>query len=133
MSVATESQVISVCADCVYFNAYGRLDDTTMDVNPNAAEQHRVHIAAQSWPYGTEFTSGCGRDCPDTDPNGTGGCNDYQFIDGELEPDDNAEPEPWFSWSACEQCGSPLGGDREHATATTYNTDTVISYDYREV
>lgn len=24
--------------------------------------------------------------------------------------------EPWFSWSACEVCGSNLGGDREHVT-----------------
>jgi hypothetical protein len=29
-------------------------------------------------------------------------------------------PEPWFSWSACDECGSNLGGDREHATAWSY-------------
>jgi hypothetical protein len=23
---------------------------------------------------------------------------------------------PWFSWQSCEGCGSPLGGDRMHAT-----------------
>lgn len=24
--------------------------------------------------------------------------------------------EPWFSWRTCEACGSPLGGNRVHAT-----------------
>jgi hypothetical protein len=27
-------------------------------------------------------------------------------------PDDGSEYEPWFAWSACDGCGSTLGGDR---------------------
>lgn len=116
-----DSTVISVCVDCVYFNAYGRLDDMTMGRDRQATDKHRAMIAEAGWPWGTEFTSGCGQGCPDRESDGTGGCSGY-FIDpdGDLQPDDNAEPEPWFSWSACDQCGSPLGGDREHATAWTY-------------
>jgi hypothetical protein len=114
--------VIDVCIDCVYFNAYDRLDDTTMTADPQAAEKHRARIAASGWSYGTEFTSGCGSNCPDIDSDGTGGCCNYQDWSGtgELEPDDNADPGPWFSWNPCEQCGSTLGGDREHATAWEY-------------
>lgn len=40
----------------------------------------------------TDLTLGCPADC----------CPD--------------ETDPWFSWSPCQGCGSPLGGDREHAT-----------------
>lgn len=109
-----DSTTLSVCVDCVYFNAYGRLDDTTMANDPNAAEKHKAKIAAAGWPYGTDFTPGCGRECPD---HGIPAYDSEQEWEDAQESD---EPEPWFSWSSCDQCGSTLGGDREHATAWTY-------------
>lgn len=30
---------------------------------------------------------------------------------------DENDGEPWFSWSACDCCGSTLGGNREYAAA----------------
>lgn len=42
-------------------------------------------------------------------------CDD-QWCDHDNE-DTAGEPEPWFSKSECEGCGSPLDGDREYATA----------------
>lgn len=105
-----ESTIIAVCNDCVYFNAYGRLDDQTMDANPKAGVEHADRIAA-IWPTGTEFTSGCGRDCPD---------HGIAAHDGDEESYEDSQdngPEGWFSWSPCEECDSPLGGTREHATA----------------
>jgi hypothetical protein len=28
---------------------------------------------------------------------------------------DENDPEPWFSWSSCDCCGSTLGGNRQYA------------------
>lgn len=132
-----ESTIISICVDCAYFNAYGRLDDQTMTNDPNAAYKHRARIAAENWPWGTEFTPECGRECP---VHGFLAVNaDFPHVEdwlnshpGETETDYNAamednyttardgDTDTWFSWSSCDQCGSPLGGDREHATAWTY-------------
>lgn len=105
-----EPSIISICNDCIYFNAYGRLDDQTMDANPKAGAEHADRIAA-IWPAGTEFTSGCGRDCEEH------GIAAYDGNEDAYEWRDDDGPEGWFSWSECEECGSPLGGTREHATA----------------
>lgn len=94
----TEPTVISVCVDCVYFIAYGRLDDQTMDANPDAGREHAAKMAAQ-W-GDAEITPGCGSDCPERGP-----------------VESRGDTDTWFSSSACEGCGSRLGGDREHATA----------------
>jgi len=112
-----EPATIAVCADCVYFNAYGRLDDTTMALDPDAAVKHSAAISRAGWPWGTEFTPGCGQDCPDH------GIPAYDSKEEWEASQELAEPEPWFSWSACDQCGSTLCGDREHATAWTYRED----------
>jgi hypothetical protein len=113
MSKLTEPHTISVCVDCVYFNEYRCLDDTTMRINPDAAVQHAAHIAIK-WAFGTTFTSGCANES----------CEDCR----------SENPEPWFSWAECEECGSPLGGDREHATAWTFTREaTESSYDYGSV
>lgn len=37
--------------------------------------------------------------------------------DCDIEEWDDDGPEPFFSWSACETCGSTLGGDRHPAHA----------------
>lgn len=109
--------VISICADCVYFNAYGRLDDTTMTADPDAADKHRAKIAAAGWPWGAEFTPGCGRECEE---HGMTAVPEDWDDDGDCLREE--DPEPWFSWSSCDECGSTLGGDREHATAWTYKS-----------
>jgi hypothetical protein len=114
--MAFEFQVpdtISVCADCVHFNAFGRLDDEAVRQYPHATELHKAMIAAK-WPWGTGFTAGCGRDCPEH------GVAAYETEEAYEESKDGDVPEPWFSWSACEQCGSELGGNRKHATAWEY-------------
>ena len=36
--------------------------------------------------------------------------------------------EPYFSWSACDCCGSQLGGDREHATGYDQTTGEIREY-----
>ena len=107
-----EPTIISICTDCVYFNSYGRLDDQTMDANPGASAEHETRIDSR-WPEGTEFTSGCGRDCLD---------HGIAAYDGDVEAYGEAyyggdTNELWFSWSPCDECHSPLGGHREHATA----------------
>lgn len=111
-----DASVISVCTDCVYFNAYGRLDDETMSRDSLAADRHKAKIAAApaGWSWGTQFTPGCGRDCEEHGLAAHGGDEEAYEADAE------AGPETWFSWSPCEQCGYPLGGTREHATAFTY-------------
>jgi hypothetical protein len=106
-----EQRTISVCADCAYFNAYGTLDDWTMADNPNAAVEHAAKIDG-IWPDGTEFTSGCGRECPEHGIEAHGG--DEEAYEEAYEEDGTDE---WFSWSPCDECGSVLGGAREHATA----------------
>lgn len=50
-------------------------------------------------------------------------CDHKCIICGELVGCD-----PWFSWRACECCGSILGGDRYHATG--YNPKTKEAYCY---
>ena len=96
----TEPNTISICVDCVYFLAYGRLDDTTMEENPNAGTEHAAKIHLRWGEF--EITPGCGSTCEEH---------------GSVDDRDDDEPEPWFSWSPCEGCGSSLGGYREHATA----------------
>lgn len=36
--------------------------------------------------------------------------------------------EPFFSWSACECCGTTLGGNREHATGYNPTTEEIQEY-----
>lgn len=137
-----ESAIISICIDCAYFNAYDRLDDQTMEADPKAAEKHRAKIAAAGWRYGTEFTPGCGRDCeehgftavtadfPHIDDwrNANPGATEEDYNDAlEAEYEESqGETDEWFSWSSCDECGSTLGGTREHATAWTYKTPAEI-------
>lgn len=103
--------IITICNDCAYFNEYGRLDDMTMDENPQAGIQHAARIAA-IWPAGTKFASGCGRDCEEHGIAAYDGDERaYETALGERDTD------TWFSWSECEECGSTPGGTREHATA----------------
>lgn len=87
---------LSVCVDCAYFIAYGRLDDQTMIENPNAGTEHAEKVRA-IW-GDADITPG-------------------RMLEEGEEVDDDAETEVWFSWSECEMCGSTLGGDREYATA----------------
>jgi len=107
--------IISVCIDCSYFNEYSKLDDQTMDANPNAGTEHAAKIDA-IWPEGTEFTSGCGSDCPEH------GIEAYDGSEAAYEAAlDERDTDTWFSWSACDECGSTLGGTREHATVFEKN------------
>jgi hypothetical protein len=109
-----ESSVISICMDCVYFNEFGRLDDQTLINDRHATDKHRSNIAMERWPWGTEFTSGCGRECPEH------GIDAYGGDEEAYETARDGDTDVWFSSSGCDQCGSPLGGDREHATAFYY-------------
>ena len=95
----TEPATISICADCVYFLAYGRLDGQTMDDNPGADVVHAAKMQAQ-W-GDTEITPGCDSTC-----------TKHGAVDDRYD-----DPKPWFSWSSCDGCGTTLGGDREYATA----------------
>lgn len=78
---------IEICRDCVLVHANG--EDGCDDTDC------RHGIPDSGWPVDTELTL------------------------GRLDADANAmeDTEPWFSWSPCEWCGSPLGGDREYAVA----------------
>lgn len=43
--------------------------------------------------------------------------------------DDNGTCEPFFSWSPCDCCGSPLGGDRYECDGYNEKTKEVEEYD----
>lgn len=49
-------------------------------------------------------------------------CNPDNLTQDELYECD----EPWFSWSACETCGSSLGGDREAGHAFTKDDGELV-------
>lgn len=100
---ATEQQYaeMSVCRDCVILLANGETDpdwteEETADFLRRFAEgQEGVeHVT-----LGSIACEHCGRAAREADPDNTEDC------------------EPWFSWSACDLCGSTLGGDRGHAVA----------------
>lgn len=40
----------------------------------------------------------------------------------------NTEKEAWFSWRACECCGSPLGGDRYQLRAVNKDDNEIVEY-----
>ena len=46
-----------------------------------------------------------------------GGCPGCDTCEIPKDADNYDGPEPYFSWSACEGCGSTLGGDRYPAHA----------------
>ncbi len=90
---------LDACTDCVMLLANG---ETPTDLTE---EESAAYVAGieKSWP-GETWHLGLGSvDCED--------CS-YP-ADGE----DREDCEPWFSWRACEVCGSTLGGDRSHAFA----------------
>jgi len=55
------------------------------------------------------------------------GCDECGLSDEPTEDEVELAGEPHFSWSACECCGSRLGGDREPAHARDKN-NTLIHF-----
>lgn len=56
------------------------------------------------------------------------GCAHSHCSDCECDAKDGDEchmGEPWFSWRACEVCGSTLGGDRQAVHALDANNEMV--------
>lgn len=98
---------IAICQDCVSLLANGEVTDGNGD-DVSLAHGQDIDVL---W-GNTEITLGHlhkGEDCPDChcseDPEQT--CEDF----------DNECEHGWFSWSACDGCGSNLGGTRSYATA----------------
>lgn len=95
-----EHAELSVCIDCALLVANGETD-------PNLTEEETADflVRFEDANAGCQVTLGsiecehCGRAAREEDPDGTETC------------------EPWFSWSSCDGCNSPLGGDRHHAVA----------------
>jgi hypothetical protein len=86
-----EPTPIDVCVECVQILANG--------VDPDEERPETVDAArglAERWP---------GEDAVTT-PAVTLG----------RMPDDDEGDDPWFAWTACDGCGSTLGGDRHPAT-----------------
>lgn len=104
MSTKQVPRGLEICIDCVSLLANGEVFDSEGN---NIATEHAAAIERE-WPD-TEITLGRMH---------TEEC--LRFSDC-CEHTDGPEPEPWFSWSPCEACGSTLGGDREYATAWIEN------------
>ena len=89
MSATTvPTATLRICVDCLMMLANGELGQ-----GDEAAETAHVDAMSRLWGPMVDISLGCvDEDCPD---------------DGD---------ECGFSWSACDSCGSALGGGRYHAT-----------------
>lgn len=91
---------LSICQDCLIWFANG---DTPGDMTEKERAIFLNRIGTHT--QGCHITlrsidcEHCGSEARAADPDGVEAC------------------EPWFSWSACDTCGSSLGGHREHAVA----------------
>jgi hypothetical protein len=54
--------------------------------------------------------------------------SDFFKSEGITNLTDDSE-EPYFSWRSCECCGTPLGGDRYHATGYNPTTNGIQEYE----
>ena len=90
----SETYTLDVCVDCVQLIANGEVIDAEGE---DIAGEHAERME-QQWP----------------DAHLTLGATDCEHC-----PDEHGQDcEPWFAWSPCDGCGSTLGGNRSHATAT---------------
>ncbi len=91
---------LSICQDCLMWFANGETDG-------NWTEKERAEFLGRVGKH----TEGC---------HITLGSIDCEHCGSEAraaDPDNTEDCESWFSWSACDTCGSNLGGDRSHAVA----------------
>lgn len=99
---------LSICRDCLIWFANG---ETPGDMTETERNDFLSRIGRET--AGCHITLGsidceyCGSEARTADPDGTEDC------------------ESWFSWSACDTCGSHLGGDRDHAVAWLPNSSLV--------
>lgn len=93
----TDVLELAVCTDCLFYGEYGPdgLDELCED--PAAVAEGFALNEADGWRY----ASGCPAE--------------HGHEDGE----DHCEP--WFSWTPCDLCRSPLGGDRHPAMLVRVN------------
>ena len=91
---------VSACEDCMILLANGEVPEDRPDLSD---------IISLRW-QGYGLVPGCPPDC----------CQ---------RTEDGDSPEPWFSWSACEICGSGLAGNSQHVTPfeTTEKETTILS------
>jgi len=53
----------------------------------------------------------------------------FMFLEGIDDLTTESDAEPYFAWSRCDCCNSPLGGNREHATGYNRTTKQVQEYE----
>lgn len=95
-----EHAELSICRDCVILFANGETPgDLTEEECADFLRRVEEGTAGCQITLGSIECEYCGSKARAADPDGTKDC------------------EPWFSWSACDTCGSNLGGNREHAVA----------------
>lgn len=93
MSLAQKEAVgLAVCTDCVMLIANGEITDG------EGNDVTQAHARTMSMLWGAAQLALGSADCQ------------FCGIEG-------VECQPWFSYSRCEGCGSPQGGDRHCATA----------------
>lgn len=92
---------LNACTDCIMLLANGQV----MDGEGNDITAEIGRRIAMLW-GDAEITLGALR----------GEC-DY------CPTDENADCEPWFTYSGCECCGSSLGGNRQHVTVWVRDTE----------
>lgn len=91
---------INVCADCVFMGEYGTVEGWTQeqeDEHERAMDEHLIGAETFSTGHGGRWVEA--EECHTWTEDGFCQC------------------EPHFSWSACDACGSGLGGDRFPAVA----------------
>lgn len=91
---------LSACVDCIAFDANGDIPEE----RPNIADDIRDHLGLKPDEY---LVSASG-----LDESGKWYRNSKGRIVNPEHPEYEMYCEDWFAWSACECCGSTLGGNR---------------------
>ena len=118
----SERHELDVCVDCLFLLANGGGDS----VEPSWCPDNRDR---RPWDYvcdgsceaaATAHAAAVERNWPDPWILAPGS-RECEWCGDEARGDDDTveECEPWFSWAACDGCGSTLGGDRVHAAGFT--------------
>lgn len=105
---------LTSCVDCIAFVANGDIPEE----RPDLAADILLHLGSAEDMRNLVNADGC-------DESGDLFRDDSdQPIDGD-HPDYEVSREEWFSWSACECCGSHLGGNRNRLAVLTCEPESV--------
>lgn len=98
---------LSACVDCIAYAANGTIPED----RPDLVTEIREHLGSDDDLRNLVNADGC-------DESGELRDDDGNPIDGD-HPDYEVSREDWFSWSACDCCGSTLGGNRNRLAVLT--------------